>query len=84
MTDTDTYIRRLEEANPLREPTLRMVVRDLHLPSGSRGLDVGCGIGLQAMPGYYAFFTYSMFRGKVPDQDTQGDKCANQDSRIPL
>ena len=23
MTDTDTYIRQLEESNPLREPTLR-------------------------------------------------------------
>jgi demethylmenaquinone methyltransferase/2-methoxy-6-polyprenyl-1,4-benzoquinol methylase len=49
MTDTDTYIRRLEEANPLREPILREAIRNLHLPSGSRGLDVGCGIGLQAM-----------------------------------
>ena len=50
MTDTDTYIRRLAESNPLREPTLRLAIQALRLPSGSRGLDVGCGIGLQALP----------------------------------
>ena len=49
MTDTDTYVRRLEEANPLREPLLRRVVQTLGLPAGSQGLDVGCGIGLQAL-----------------------------------
>ena len=49
MIDTDAYIRRLAESNPLREPTLRSVIRSLHLPSGSRVLDVGCGIGLQAL-----------------------------------
>jgi demethylmenaquinone methyltransferase/2-methoxy-6-polyprenyl-1,4-benzoquinol methylase len=47
--DTDAYIQRLAESNPLREPTLRAVIQALHLPSGSRGLDVGCGIGLQAL-----------------------------------
>jgi SAM-dependent methyltransferase len=31
----------------LREPTLREMVRVLKLPGGSRGLDAGCGIGLQ-------------------------------------
>jgi demethylmenaquinone methyltransferase/2-methoxy-6-polyprenyl-1,4-benzoquinol methylase len=49
MTDTDTYLRRLLEANPLREPLLRTVVQALRLPVGSRGLDAGCGIGLQAL-----------------------------------
>ncbi len=49
MTDTDTYIRQLEESNPLREPTLREAIRALHLPAGSRGLDAGCGIGLPAL-----------------------------------
>lgn len=49
MTDTDTYLQRLEESNPLREPLLRTVVQALRLPLGSRGLDVGCGIGLQAL-----------------------------------
>ena len=45
MTDTDAYIRRLVESNPLREPTLRSAIQALQLPSGSRGLDAGCGIG---------------------------------------
>ena len=49
MTDTDIYIQRLEESNPLREPLLRSVIQALRLPLGSRGLDAGCGIGLQAL-----------------------------------
>jgi len=31
----------------MREPVLRAAVDALHLPEGSRGLDAGCGIGLQ-------------------------------------
>lgn len=49
MTDTDLYIQRLLESNPLREPLLRSVIRSLDLPPGSRGLDAGCGIGLQCL-----------------------------------
>jgi demethylmenaquinone methyltransferase/2-methoxy-6-polyprenyl-1,4-benzoquinol methylase len=49
MTDTDAYIQRLLEANPLREPMLRSVIQALELPAGSRGLDIGCGIGLQEL-----------------------------------
>ena len=49
MTDTDTYMQKLAVTNPLQEPVFRRVVRALNLPPGSRGLDVGCGIGLQAM-----------------------------------
>jgi demethylmenaquinone methyltransferase/2-methoxy-6-polyprenyl-1,4-benzoquinol methylase len=49
MTDTDTYIQRLLETNPLREPLLRKVILDLQLPAGSHGLDAGCGIGLQTL-----------------------------------
>jgi len=48
MTETDTYIQKLVESNPLREPILRNAIQALHLPSGSRGLDAGCGVGLQA------------------------------------
>ena len=49
LSDTDLYIRKLLEANPLREPLLRTVIRSLQLPTGSRGLDAGCGIGLQEL-----------------------------------
>ena len=49
MIAADTYIRRLRESNPLREPTLRSAVESLRLSPGSRGLDAGCGIGLQAL-----------------------------------
>lgn len=47
MTGTDLYIQRLLESNPLREPLLRRIILELGLPEGSRGLDAGCGIGLQ-------------------------------------
>ena len=49
MTDTDTYLQQLKEAHPLRESILREVIKSLKLPSGSRGLDAGCGIGLPAL-----------------------------------
>lgn len=49
MTETDAYIQRLLEANPLREPLLRSVIQALQLPNGSHGLDVGCGVGLQEL-----------------------------------
>ncbi len=47
--DTDSYMNSLLEANPLRESTLRAVIETLKLPTGSRGLDSGCGIGLQCL-----------------------------------
>ncbi len=47
--DTGSYMQNLLVSNPLREPTLREMVRALHLPEGSRGLDAGCGIGLQCL-----------------------------------
>ncbi|MDH5468942.1 MAG: methyltransferase domain-containing protein, partial [Candidatus Aminicenantes bacterium] len=49
MTDKDAYIKGLTETHPLREPVLRSVIQALKLPSGSRGLDAGCGIGLPAL-----------------------------------
>ena len=49
MTAADSYIQRLLESNPLREPLLREIIESLGLPAGSHGLDAGCGIGLQAI-----------------------------------
>ena len=49
MTDTNTYIRQLTEANSLRESTLRKAIQALKLSPGSRGLDAGCGIGHPAL-----------------------------------
>jgi ubiquinone/menaquinone biosynthesis C-methylase UbiE len=45
MTDHETYARLLREADRLREPVIRSAILRLGLPQGSRGLDVGCGIG---------------------------------------
>jgi ubiquinone/menaquinone biosynthesis C-methylase UbiE len=47
--DTGSYIQSLLESNPLREATLSEMIRTLQLPEGSRGLDAGCGIGLQCL-----------------------------------
>jgi demethylmenaquinone methyltransferase/2-methoxy-6-polyprenyl-1,4-benzoquinol methylase len=44
----DDYARSLWVSNPLRAPVMQAAVRALDLPPGSRGLDAGCGIGLQA------------------------------------
>jgi demethylmenaquinone methyltransferase/2-methoxy-6-polyprenyl-1,4-benzoquinol methylase len=51
-TDQSTYpeivIKNLEQANPLREPTLRAIIAALNFAPGGAGLDIGCGIGLQS------------------------------------
>ncbi len=49
MTDTNTYLQMMVVSNPLMEPTVRPAIQALKIPSGSRGLDAGCGIGLQAL-----------------------------------
>ncbi|MBA7544134.1 2-phytyl-1,4-beta-naphthoquinone methyltransferase, chloroplastic [subsurface metagenome] len=49
MTDTDAYIQKLAVSNPLTEPTVCSAIQALQLPSGSQGLDAGCGIGLQTL-----------------------------------
>lgn len=49
MTDAGAYTQRLLVGHPLQEPVIRSAIRALQLPSGSRGLDAGCGIGLQSL-----------------------------------
>jgi demethylmenaquinone methyltransferase/2-methoxy-6-polyprenyl-1,4-benzoquinol methylase len=40
-----TYLTLGDPANLLTEPAIRSAIQALHLPSGSRGLDAGCGVG---------------------------------------
>jgi demethylmenaquinone methyltransferase/2-methoxy-6-polyprenyl-1,4-benzoquinol methylase len=47
--DNESYIKSLLMSDPLRESILREMVRAIQLPAGSRGLDAGCGIGLQCL-----------------------------------
>ncbi len=47
--DTQNYMNHLQASNPLRESTIKAVIDVLQLPSGSNGLDAGCGIGLQSL-----------------------------------
>jgi demethylmenaquinone methyltransferase/2-methoxy-6-polyprenyl-1,4-benzoquinol methylase len=47
--NTNDYACRLRVTNPLLEPVVRRAIQSLELPRGSRGLDAGCGLGLQAL-----------------------------------
>ena len=49
MTDMDTYLSSLLVTHPLVAPTTCAAIQALQLPVASRGLDAGCGIGLQAL-----------------------------------
>jgi len=47
--DTETYMKALLATNPLRESIIREAIETLRLPSGSSGMDAGCGVGLQCL-----------------------------------
>ncbi len=47
--DMEYVVQMLLVGNPLIEPVDRAAIQALQLPPGSRGLDAGCGIGLQAL-----------------------------------
>ena len=49
MSETEQYIQKLIVCNPLMEPLYKDAIQTLEFRPGSRGLDVGCGIGLQAV-----------------------------------
>ncbi|MFX0202623.1 MAG: class I SAM-dependent methyltransferase [Candidatus Hodarchaeota archaeon] len=49
MSDTDTYMQRLLVTDPLSKPVVLSAIQALKIPQGSRGLDIGCGIGTHAM-----------------------------------
>ena len=50
MADTDAYVNNLTGFEPLQGPIVAAAIRALDLPAGSRGLDAGCGVGLQTLP----------------------------------
>jgi len=47
--EAQTYATMLTRMNRFQEPEARLAMRNLHLPMGSRGLDVGCGVGLYSL-----------------------------------
>ncbi len=47
--DPKRYIEDLRATDVIRKPLFKQIVKDLHLPPASMGLDVGCGIGLQTV-----------------------------------
>ena len=49
MSDIDSYVEMGHSFNQLRQTIIRSAIEALHFPLGSRGLDAGCGPGLQVM-----------------------------------
>jgi demethylmenaquinone methyltransferase/2-methoxy-6-polyprenyl-1,4-benzoquinol methylase len=49
VSDIDHLVQLARVFNPLRKPVLRAAIQALQLPPGSKGLDAGCGFGLQAL-----------------------------------
>jgi demethylmenaquinone methyltransferase/2-methoxy-6-polyprenyl-1,4-benzoquinol methylase len=47
--ENEPFTASLERMNLFQEPEARAIIADLGLPQGSRGLDVGCGVGLFAL-----------------------------------
>ena len=47
--EAEPFTTSLERMNRFQEPEARVIIADLGLPEGSRGLDVGCGVGLFAL-----------------------------------
>jgi ubiquinone/menaquinone biosynthesis C-methylase UbiE len=48
--DPASYMEKLYLSNPVQEPLVSQVVQAIELPTGSCGLDAGCGVGLQVPP----------------------------------
>jgi SAM-dependent methyltransferase len=48
-TDAEPFSRALERMNRFQEPEAHALIADLGLPTGSSGLDVGCGVGLYTL-----------------------------------
>ena len=47
--DNQSYLQILLDSDSLRKPILYELIKALKLPSNSRGIDVGCGAGLQCL-----------------------------------
>jgi SAM-dependent methyltransferase len=45
--DPAAYMEQLYRSEALQEPVMRRILQSVQLPEGSRGLDAGCGVGLQ-------------------------------------
>ena len=49
LPESDDYARKAYVSDPLRKPYIHAAIKELRLPPGGRGLDAGCGMGLQAL-----------------------------------
>ena len=47
--EAEPFTKSLERMNRFQERSARALIADLELPAGSRGLDVGCGVGLYTL-----------------------------------
>lgn len=75
---TRTYAEQLELAARVTEPAIRQAIEAADLPSGSHGLDAGCGIGTHAL------WLAEATGGKVTGLDINGDNLAVARKRAEL
>src|ERR671918_713169 len=74
------YATILELMNRFQEPEIRALLAELPLPPGSRGLDVGCGVGL------YALWLAEVVgpQGQVVAIDTSPERVADTEQRVKI
>jgi len=77
--DMDSYALSLYLSNFLRDPIIHKAIETLSLVPGSRGLDVGCGIGSQSLK----LAEVVAPDGHVSGLDLSTDMIAYSPSRIP-
>lgn len=72
------YAAILELMNRFQEPEIRTLLAELPLPVGSRGLDVGCGVGL------YTLWLAEVVgpQGQVVAIDTSPERVADAEQRV--
>ena len=46
---SSSYLKSLLKADVIRQPVIKSAIKRLNLPRGSKGLDAGCGAGLQCL-----------------------------------
>ena len=81
--DPEPSGRALERMNRFQEPEAHAIIADLGLPEGSRGLDVGCGVGLYALWLAEAVGPRGHVLGVEPSEERVAEARALVGGRLP-
>jgi SAM-dependent methyltransferase len=82
-TDAEPFSRALERMNRFQEPEAHALIADLGLPTGSSGLDVGCGVGLYTLWLAEAVGPRGRVIGIEPSAERVEEACALVGDRLP-